>query len=281
MKRGTVFVCVFLPLLGAAGFACAGLLPQWWYSRASASSAPAAKTWAFLYHFDDALGSTGPYSDSGFSNLVATGNNATVVITNSPVHTGFSNTVYVAGTAKRVHIGPEGMIAPGTNEFFVEGWFYLTAAQAATNASVSFFGEITNSSAGYKCFITATKGAYPGGRFDLSYSTNGASATSKTRLGYDMSALGDTWVHVRAGKVTNVWAAWVNGERVNLSSPAAAGIEITWTNASGWSTTAFTIGARAGVNSATAADEVGYWVGSYNGDNFTPPSVRTGTETTP
>lgn len=249
----------------------------------TASAGAQTKTWAFLYHFDETPGTTGPFADQGISNIVATGNNATVIITNDPAHTGFGYVVATTGQAKRVHIGPEGLPAPGTNDFFVEGWFYLSATLAATNVNVSFIGDYTNTAAGYKCFIGITKGTAHGGRFDILYSTNGAASVAKALVntqGSDMSSLGNSWVHLKAGRLTNAMSAWINGQRQFFSS-AIVSDPFVFTNA-GVSLTAFTIGGRTAANSPVAADEVGYWIGPYSGDNFIPPTApRTGFETSP
>jgi hypothetical protein len=273
---------IILIAFATVGYVLAGPnMAKYAATRGAGGATPATPTWAFLYHFDEALGSTS-FADAGYSNIAAVGNSTTVVATNAPDHPGFGNSVYTAGTAKRVHIGADGLVAPGTNEFFIEGWFYLTAAQAATNYSCFFVGQYTNAAVGLAPFFGFQKIIANGGRFDIAFSTNGNAAVTKTASPYDMSALGDSWVHIRAGRITNVWAAWVNGTRMTLGSASAAGVNIVFTNSSGGSMTCQTIGGRAAANSPTAADDVGYWIGSYGSTNFTPPtSPRTGYETAP
>jgi hypothetical protein len=258
------------------------------------ATAPAqTKTWEFLFPFNDTLGQRGGWTDLGKYGIASTGSAVQVAISNTFPHTGWGNHLGGCFLANggAAWLGPTNIPAPGTNDFFMEGWFYISSAQSATGANtVCFWGDCTNVVAipnGNWPFLYAAKSPAAGGRMNVYGSTNGWAQNqgiNKSFVPLDLTWMSNTWTHIRAGVCNRTVCLWTNGVRVPSTVTAVSG-NFAYTNAQNTMMQVLTVGG--GRNSAIGVygvQDFGYYLYAPgvvgNSNNFAVPTEpRTGYET--
>ena len=259
MRRGLAIVAGIL--IGASACMAAGYYRQLlMLPRAAGGSAPAQNTFALLMHFDEATGSTN-FFDSGVSNISFSTMIAGVYATNTPSK--FGNCMRLS-TATRAGIqsAQNAWFAPGTNDWTVDGWFNLTASEAATNKALQFFGDTW--------FLSVSKIAANGGNVRIGYRVNTTATLNNRDVTFDWSAVAGEWVHLAVSRYTNTLVVWINGQRQVVSgnnSLSAFAFSGPWTNGLYIGTSGSTDPAP--YNDEFAVRDRAVWLGT----NFTPPTA--------